>query len=178
MLTGCARGGYRLAGVGVALCLLAGCRTAEPRKRLLTISNARVVYTGERSFQVFVDYEQREAGDLPYHELMIFPLLPLNLGAAVERPVLSVGSWAVSIEVPEGADFEWRKLERDPTCCRMVVKGVKKDPTTGAAAYEIISNEVQVQPAAGGAAAATFSKGYPASPGSDKLDRVSGSHLP
>lgn len=137
---------YLLVGVAVALPLLAGCQKAEPRIKLLTISNARVVRTGERSFQVSLDYDKVNPGDLPYKELLVFPLLPLQLGGTVEPPVLSVGTWAVSMEIPLEVEFDWKTLVEDPECCRVLVKGLREDPGSKEPLYDIISNEIKIPP--------------------------------
>jgi hypothetical protein len=133
-----------LVWVAVALAFLAGCQKTEPRKKLLTIANARVTRTGERSFQVLLDYDKVNPGDLPYRELLVFPLLPLQLGGVVEDPVLSVGTWAVSMEVPPEVEFDWQTVAEDPECCRVLVKGLREDPESKELLYDIISNELKI----------------------------------
>ena len=137
---------YLLLCVAAALPLLAGCQKEEPRIKLLTISNAKVIRTGERSFQVSLDYDKVNPGDLPYKELLVFPLLPLQLGGTVEPPILSVGTWAVSMQVPLEVAFDWKTLAEDPECCRVLVKGLREDSESKKPLYEIISNELKIPP--------------------------------
>ena len=59
--------------VVATLSFLGGCQKTELRVKLLTISNARITRTGERSFQVLLDYDKVNTEDLPYKELLMFP---------------------------------------------------------------------------------------------------------
>jgi hypothetical protein len=130
--------------VAVILSFLASCQKTEPRVKLLTIANAKIVRTGERSFEVSLEYDKVNTGDLPYKELLVFPLLPLQLGGVVEHPVLSVGTWAVSMEIPPEVEFDWQTLAEDSECCRVLVKGLREDPESQEPLYDIISNELKI----------------------------------
>ena len=132
--------------VGATLSFLAGCQKPELRVKLLTISNARITRTGERSFQVLLDYDKVNTEDLPYKELLVFPLLPLQLGGTVEHPVLSIGTWRVSIEIPSEVKFDWKTLAENSECCRVLVKGLREDPESEELLYDIISNEIEIPP--------------------------------
>jgi hypothetical protein len=121
-----------------------GCQKPEPRVKLLSISNAQIVRAGDRSFQVSLDYDKVNTDDLPYKELLVFPLLPLQLGGVVKHPVLSVGTWAVGMEVPSEVEFDWQTLAEDSECCRVLVKGLREDPESKEPLYDIISNELKI----------------------------------
>ncbi len=141
--------GPKTLGCCLALTLFSlgmACQRTQAHKNLLTISNARITRTGPRSFEVLLDYEKVETKELPYKELLVFPLLPLNFGGTVEHPVLSVGTWAVRMEIPPEVGFSWEKLAQGSECCRVLVKGMREDPETKEPVYDIISNELKIPP--------------------------------
>jgi hypothetical protein len=86
---------------------------------------------------------------LPYKEVLVFPLEPqVKLGGAIEPFILSVGSVAVSLELPPDSGIHWENISDQDTCCIVSLKGVIKDPHTKASRYERISNEIRVLPPA------------------------------
>ncbi|TMA51269.1 MAG: hypothetical protein E6J80_13670 [Deltaproteobacteria bacterium] len=84
---------------------------------------------------------------LPYKEVLVFPLEPqVKLAGALEPFLLSVGSVAVSLEIPADAGFNWKDVSDTETCCLVSLKGVREESETKTPRYERISNEVRVRP--------------------------------
>ena len=118
-------------------------------KALVRISNVKVTRTGEQTLKVAFDYDL-ESGvklPLPYKEVLVFPLEPqVKLAGALEPFLLSVGSVAVSLEIPADAGFNWKDVSDTETCCLVSLKGVREESETKTPRYERISNEVRVRP--------------------------------
>src|SRR5437867_4500244 len=128
---------------------LACARQPAESKALVRITNVKVTGTGEQTLKVTFDYDL-EPGvklPLPYKEVLVFPLEPqVKLAGTLEPFLLSVGSVAVSLEVPAEAGFNWKDLRDKETCCLVSLKGVREESETNTPRYERISNEVRVRP--------------------------------
>jgi hypothetical protein len=115
------------------------------------ISNVKVWRSGEHTLKLTLDYDL-EPGvklPLPYKEVLVFPLEPrVKLGGTLEPFILSVGSVAVSLELPPDSGIAWEDLDDQDTCCIVSLKGFLEDPNTQTAGYERISNEVRILPPA------------------------------
>ena len=118
-------------------------------KALVRITNVKVTGTGEQTLKVTFDYDL-EPGvklPLPYKEVLVFPLEPqVKLAGTLEPFLLSVGSVAVSLEIPADAGFNWKDVSDTETCCLVSLKGVREESGTKTPRYERISNEVRVLP--------------------------------
>jgi hypothetical protein len=123
----------------------------EESKSLVKISNVKVWRSNEHILTVTLDYDL-EPGvklPLPYKEVLVFPLEPqVKLGGTIEPFILSVGSVAVSLELPPDSGIHWENISDQDTCCIVSLKGVIEDPHTKASRYERISNEIRVLPPA------------------------------
>jgi len=123
----------------------------EESKALVKISNVKVWRSEEHTLTVTLDYDL-EPGvklPLPYKEVLVFPLEPqVKLGGTLEPFMLSVGSVAVSLELPPDSGLAWEDLNDQDTCCIVSLKGLLEDPNTQASGYERISNEVRILPPA------------------------------
>ncbi len=118
-------------------------------KALVRISNVKVTRTSEQTLKVAFDYDL-EPGvklPLPYKEVLVFPLEPqVKLAGALEPFLLSVGSVAVSLEIPADAGFNWKDVSDTEACCLVSLKGAREESETKTSHYERISNEVRVLP--------------------------------
>ena len=131
------------------LLLFACSSVPEPSKALVKITNVKLTRPDERTLHVTLDYDLEPGVQLPlpYKEVLVFPLEPqVKLAGALEPFVLSVGSVAVSLEIPPDAEFDWNELTDQDTCCIVSLKGMRTEPGAKASQYERISNEARVLP--------------------------------